>query len=139
MASEGTSVQALTAVFIVAIPTEHLIIEDISGCGCGQKFNLWASSSKFEGMGVLERHRFVQNILKDGMYSRKLSAARILPKLQQFYPPCMFICLFFSILPTEIAKLHAISLKLWTPAQWEEKKSTIPVELLDQDQISKSN
>lgn len=66
MSSEGTSAEAIFSTFTAAIPTQHLVIEDVSGCGCGQKFNLWASSSKFEGMGVLQRHRFVQDILKDG-------------------------------------------------------------------------
>lgn len=40
----------------------HLDIEDISD-GCGAKFNAVIVSPKFEGKGLLERHRMVNSIL----------------------------------------------------------------------------
>uniref|UniRef100_A0A1E1WZ26 Putative bola bacterial stress-induced morphogen-related protein n=1 Tax=Amblyomma aureolatum TaxID=187763 RepID=A0A1E1WZ26_9ACAR len=44
--------------------TTHVDIEDISD-GCGAKFNAVIVSPKFEGKGLLERHRMVNTILSD--------------------------------------------------------------------------
>jgi len=40
-----------------------LKVEDESG-GCGQKFSVEIVSSKFEGMALLDRHRLVNETLK---------------------------------------------------------------------------
>uniref|UniRef100_A0A6M2E0C9 Putative bola bacterial stress-induced morphogen-related protein n=1 Tax=Amblyomma tuberculatum TaxID=48802 RepID=A0A6M2E0C9_9ACAR len=42
----------------------HVDIEDISD-GCGAKFNAVIVSPKFEGKGLLERHRMVNTILSE--------------------------------------------------------------------------
>src|SRR4051812_18235121 len=65
--AEGTSVKSLFSTLQASIPCEHVVIEDVSGCGCGQKFNLFASSKSFEGVGILQRHRMVQEALKEGV------------------------------------------------------------------------
>lgn len=42
----------------------HVDIEDISD-GCGAKFNAVIVTPKFEGKGLLERHRMVNTILSE--------------------------------------------------------------------------
>lgn len=61
-------------------------MEDESG-GCGAKFSVVIVSTVFEGVSPLERHRKVNDCIKE-----------------------------------ELKEIHAITLKTWTPEQWEKKK-----------------
>uniref|UniRef100_A0A7S2TV98 BolA-like protein n=1 Tax=Lotharella oceanica TaxID=641309 RepID=A0A7S2TV98_9EUKA len=65
---------------------EQCIVVDTSG-GCGAMFELYLVTKEFEGVALLERHRMIQNTLKE-----------------------------------ELKEIHALSMKTWTPAQWEKKK-----------------
>lgn len=47
-----------------AIPVAHLEIQDESD-GCGDKFNVLIVSEIFEGKNTLQRHRLVNDLLKD--------------------------------------------------------------------------
>lgn len=69
------------------LKTNFLKVEDQSD-GCGAKFQVVVISSEFEGVPLLERHRKVNDAVKEHM-----------------------------------PNIHALSLKTWTPAQWEKKKS----------------
>ncbi|ETV81183.1 hypothetical protein H257_05769 [Aphanomyces astaci] len=62
-------------------------VEDNSD-GCGNKFSVIVVSNAFEGQGLLQRQRAVNEVLKD-----------------------------------EMATIHALQMKTWTPAQFEQKKS----------------
>lgn len=66
MSSEGTSSDALATTLLKGLDCSHLMIEDVSACGCGQKFNLYACSKAFDGVALLDRHRKVQDILAAG-------------------------------------------------------------------------
>jgi stress-induced morphogen len=55
--------------------------------GCGAKFDLIVVTKEFEGKPLLDRHRLVNEALKDLM-----------------------------------PKIHAVTMKTWTPTQWESKK-----------------
>jgi len=48
------------------IKTEEVIVEDQSG-GCGAKFSAIIISKDFEGKSLLERHRMVNDAIKDEM------------------------------------------------------------------------
>jgi len=65
----------------------HLEVIDESG-GCGAKFAIIIVSSNFENIALLDRHRLVNDSLKE-----------------------------------EMTKIHALSMKTWTPKQWETKKT----------------
>jgi stress-induced morphogen len=93
---EGTSVDAISAAFRSKVDCKHLFIQDMSNCGCGQKFTLYAVSSAFVGLPLIKRHQLAHEVLHD-----------------------------------EIAKLHAITLKLWTEDDWEKKKGQVPEDLKD--------
>mmetsp|Transcript_33014 Transcript_33014/g.53393 ORF Transcript_33014/g.53393 Transcript_33014/m.53393 type:complete len:99 (+) Transcript_33014:54-350(+) len=43
---------------------EQCIVVDTSG-GCGSAFELYLVSKEFDGVSLLERHRMVQNLLKE--------------------------------------------------------------------------
>jgi len=62
---------------------------DISG-GCGAKFDVLVVSTIFEGVPLLDRHRKVNESLKD-----------------------------------ILNQIHAITIKAWTPKQYEERKSSL--------------
>lgn len=36
-------------------------------------------------------------------------------------------------LKTEMKSIHALSMKTWTPAQWDKKKGSLPKEVLQED------
>ncbi len=64
-----TSSIAIASAFYKAFPgTEHLIVEEIETCGCGQKFNLYAGSTAFDGVKILDRHRQVNEALATGPF-----------------------------------------------------------------------
>lgn len=46
------------------LETIHIEVEDLSD-GCGAKFNALIVSPKFEGKPLLQRHRMVNEILKE--------------------------------------------------------------------------
>ncbi|KAF2071459.1 hypothetical protein CYY_007212 [Polysphondylium violaceum] len=45
---------------------DKITIEDLSG-GCGAKFQIIIGSDQFTGLGLLERHRLVNNLISDFM------------------------------------------------------------------------
>ncbi len=49
---------------MAAVECEHLFVKAMSGCGCGQKFEIYAVSKTFNKVPILQRHRKVQEILK---------------------------------------------------------------------------
>ncbi|KAG7395888.1 hypothetical protein PHYBOEH_003092 [Phytophthora boehmeriae] len=60
--------------------------------GCGSKFSLVVVHAGFEGQGLLERQRRVNDCLKE-----------------------------------EMTRIHALQMKTWTPAQYEQKtQKTLP-------------
>jgi len=85
--STGVSAQDVEKTVKEHLPgIQHLEVIDESG-GCGAKFSLVIVTPHFENMGLLERHRLVNDTLKE-----------------------------------EMKKIHALSMKTWTPKQWETKK-----------------
>lgn len=136
--SKETSSDKLAAVLMAALPCDHVMVEDVSACGCGQKFNLYAASAKFEGVPLLDRHRLVQEHLKDGTLFSTSSCASI-PQSALSPLPCCYIAhysLHRTRIPAcrpraEIAKLHAITLKLWGPQEWVKKQHLVPATLKD--------
>jgi len=48
------------------LKTSHVEVEDMSD-GCGAKFNAVIVSSEFEGKPLLQRHRMVNEVLKEEM------------------------------------------------------------------------
>jgi len=46
------------------VPAEEVLIEDQSG-GCGAKFSIVVVSSVFEGKSLLQRHRIVNDCIKE--------------------------------------------------------------------------
>lgn len=69
-----------------AMEVSFVDVKDTSG-GCGAMFELILVSPSFEGVGLLDRHRMVNEALAE-----------------------------------ELKSIHALSMKTWTPAQWENKK-----------------
>jgi stress-induced morphogen len=51
-----------------AISPLHSEIQDTSG-GCGQSFNVMVVSEEFKGKSVLQRHRLINDLLKDEISS----------------------------------------------------------------------
>ncbi|OQR96202.1 hypothetical protein ACHHYP_16540 [Achlya hypogyna] len=70
-----------------ALQVTYVQVEDNSD-GCGTKFSIIVVSPLFEGMGLLQRQRAVNDALKE-----------------------------------EMSSIHALQMKTWTPAQFEQKKS----------------
>ncbi|CAK4142614.1 unnamed protein product [Aphanomyces euteiches] len=70
-----------------AFNATYVQVEDNSD-GCGNKFSVIVVSAAFEGQGLLQRQRAVNEVLRD-----------------------------------EMATIHALQMKTWTPAQFEQKKS----------------
>ncbi|GFQ96819.1 bolA-like protein 2 [Trichonephila clavata] len=50
------------------LETTYILVEDLSD-GCGAKFNAIIVTPKFEGVPLLQRHRMVNEILKEEMNS----------------------------------------------------------------------
>ncbi|XP_023230766.1 bolA-like protein 2 [Centruroides vittatus] len=48
------------------LETTHVEVEDLSD-GCGAKFNALIVTSKFDGKPLLQRHRMVNEVLKEEM------------------------------------------------------------------------
>lgn len=38
-----------------------------------------------------------------------------------------------DLLADELKEIHALSMKTWTPSQWEKKKDTLPQAVIDAD------
>ncbi|GFQ93448.1 bolA-like protein 2 [Trichonephila clavata] len=58
------------------LETTYILVEDLSD-GCGAKFNAIIVTPKFEGVPLLQRHRMVNEILKEEMNSSMLSLKRL--------------------------------------------------------------
>ncbi|PRP89444.1 bolA-like protein 2-like [Planoprotostelium fungivorum] len=81
------SVEQLESIIKERVPAETVIAEDESS-GCGAKFSVIVVSSHFVGKPLLDRHRLVNDSLKE-----------------------------------ELKSIHALTLKTWTPEQYEKKKN----------------
>ena len=66
-------------------PAQEVV--DETSCGCGLKFRCVIVSERFDGVALVERHRMVNDLLKE-----------------------------------EMETIHALSMKTWTPQQYETKK-----------------
>jgi len=71
------------------LETTFVTATDVSG-GCGAKFDILVVSTHFEGVSLLDRHRKVNDALKEIMN-----------------------------------QIHAITIKAWTPKQYEERKHSL--------------
>jgi len=79
--------QDIEAKLTEKLDAKYVQAEDLSD-GCGSKFSVIVVSSAFEGVGLLQRQRAVNDALKE-----------------------------------EMTSIHALRMKTWTPAQYEQKKS----------------
>ncbi|KDO31412.1 hypothetical protein SPRG_04027 [Saprolegnia parasitica CBS 223.65] len=76
----------LSAKLEAALQVTYIQVEDNSD-GCGTKFSVIVVSPLFEGMGLLQRQRAVNEALKE-----------------------------------EMTSIHALQMKTWTPAQFEQRR-----------------
>ena len=74
--------------FTDEIAPDVVEITDMSNCGCGEKFEAIIVSTTFDGMGLLDRQRLVNEVIAE-----------------------------------EMETIHAFTMKTWTPAQYEAKRS----------------
>ncbi|KAK3819501.1 MAG: bola protein [Benniella sp.] len=66
MATPTTSIteKTLTDACLDRLSATHVEVVDVSG-GCGQSFDIKIVSKEFEGVSTLQRHRMVNNALKE--------------------------------------------------------------------------
>ena len=79
---------------------DQVVVIDFSGGCSGAKLEVYLSSPRFAGLSTLARHRLVNDAVKAaGMFDDHNNDTPL---------------------------IHALTIKAWTPEEWDRKKHTIP-------------